>query len=136
MTPYTTQVFLHHTDAAGRLFFANQFYFMHEAMEKLLESIGMSIEKLLNEKIDVTFPLVHAETDYKTILVAGDRISIKVGVEKIGETSVHFVYTIHKADGTLAGTGKTVSVCVNKTTGKKTALPEEWREKFKKALVK
>ena len=133
---YKTQIFLHHTDAAGRLFFTNQFYFMHEAMEKLLESLGMSLEEILNEKVEVTFPLVHAETDYKAILVSGDRIAIEIGVEKLGKTSVHFTYNIRKADNTLAGTGKTVNVCVDKATGQKTDLPQEWRERLKKALIK
>ena len=135
MYTYKTRVFLHHTDAAGRLFFANQFYFMHEAKEKLLETLDLSIEKMLNDS-ELTYPLVHAEADYKAMLVAGDLITVNIGVEKIGETSVTFAYTIHKDDGTLAGTGKTVSVCVNKKTNMKVPLPKSWREKFTKALIK
>ena len=133
MFAYSAQIFLHHTDAAGRLFFANQFYLMHEAMEKFMESLGLPIEKFLNGNPDLSFPLVHAEADYKALLAAGDRISIEVSIDKIGETSVHFIYAIRKTDGTLAGSGKTVNVSVNKTTGQKTKLPQDWLEKLKNA---
>ena len=129
MFEYKTQIFLHHTDAAGRLFFANQFYLIHEALEKFLESKGLAIDKMLDHD-GVTFPLVHAESDYKAVLCAGDRITIQVAVEKMGETSIAILYTILKADGTLAGTAKTVSVAVNKKTNQKTPLPADWRQKF------
>ncbi|NTV28773.1 MAG: acyl-CoA thioesterase [Candidatus Omnitrophica bacterium] len=134
MFQYHTQIFLHQTDAAGRLFFACQFYLMYEAMEKLAESVGLPIHVLLGQPA-MTFPLVHAESDYQAMLVAGDRIIVEAGVEKIGNTSVTIVYRILKADGTLAGTGRTVSVCVDTRTQTKMPVPPEWREKLSRALV-
>jgi len=107
---------------------------MHEAMEKLFESVGLAIDKMLSHP-ELTFPLVHAEADYKAMLVAGDRIAVEVGIEKIGHTSIVFVYKITKADGTLAGTGKTVSVCVDNKTQIKQPLPAEWRDKFATRLI-
>ncbi|MBF0594069.1 MAG: acyl-CoA thioesterase [Candidatus Omnitrophica bacterium] len=130
MFQYKTQIFLHHTDAAGRLFFGNQFYLIHEAFETFLEHIGFSIADMMNDP-EFTFPLVHAESDYKSILIAGDRITISVAVEKIGDSSVTICYEIRKADGTLAGTAKTVSVMVRLATGLKAHIPDEWRKKFK-----
>lgn len=134
MHKYHTQIFLHQTDAAGRLFFACQFYLMHEALEKLNESVGLPIQAMLGY-LGMIFPLVHAESDYDSILVAGDRIIVEVGVEKIGNTSVAFAYRIKKEDGTLVGSGKTVSVCVDIKTQKKIPVPKEWREKYSKALI-
>jgi 1,4-dihydroxy-2-naphthoyl-CoA hydrolase len=126
------RIYLHHTDAAGRLFFAQQFYLIHEAKEHFLESLGLRMKELLEHPV-VTFPLVHAESDYKAVLVAGDEIDISVGIEKIGETSVVFQFTILKA-GVLAGTAKTVSVCADKVTNKKAPIPVEWRKKFETVL--
>jgi len=129
MFDYKTQIFLHHTDAAGRLFFGNQFFLTHEAFEKFLESRGLAISTMLDHP-ELTFPLVHAEADYKSVLCAGDQITIQVRVEKLGETSVTIAFIILKADGTLAGTAKTVSVAVNKHTNLKAPLPADWRQKL------
>ncbi|MBF0618582.1 MAG: acyl-CoA thioesterase [Candidatus Omnitrophica bacterium] len=133
MFTYNTQIFLHHTDAAGRLFFANQFYLIYEAKEKFFDAMGLVIIDMLNHPV-LTFPLVHAESDYKAMLAAGDKISISVGIEKLGATSVTFAYTIMKGD-VLAGTAKTVSVCVDKKTQTKCPLPAEWRQKFQAHLI-
>jgi 1,4-dihydroxy-2-naphthoyl-CoA hydrolase len=133
MFKYSTRIFLHHTDAAGRLFFANQFFLIHEAKELFLESLGLPISDVLGHP-DVTFPLVHAEADYKAVLMAGDRIEITVGVEKIGETSVVFAFMIFK-DGQVAGTGKTVSVAVDRKTSLKVPLPSGWRAGLEKGLI-
>lgn len=132
MFTHHTHIYLHYTDAAGRLFFANQFYFIHEAKEHFLSSLGMGIKDLL-EHPTVTFPIVHAEADYKSVLVAGDEIDISVSIEKIGETSVVFQFMILKGD-ILVGTAKTVSVVVDKQLNKKVPIPLEWRKKFEKAL--
>lgn len=133
MFEYKTQIFIHHTDAAGRLFFANQFYLIHEAKERFLESLGLSIRHILDDP-RFTFPLVHAESDYKALLQAGDRITIRAGIERIGETSVTFIFSIFKADGSLAGTSRTVSVAVDRKTQAKTRIPAEWRVKFERAI--
>lgn len=131
---YKTRIFLHHTDAAGRLFFANQFYLIYEAKEMFLKSLGLCVEEMLNHE-KYTFPLVHAESDYKTPLKTGDEISIHVGVENIGETSVGFIYEIF-TKGKRAGIAHTVSVVVDKTTGKKTPIPRVWREKLMLGMKK
>ena len=132
MFTHHTHIYLHYTDAAGRLFFANQFYFIHEAKEHFLASLGLGIKGLLDHPT-ATFPIVHAEADYKAVLEAGDEIDISVGIEKIGETSVVFQFTIFKA-GAVAGTAKTVSVAVDKILNKKISLPLEWRRKLEKAV--
>ena len=135
MFTYNTRIFLHHTDAAGRLFYANQFFLMHEAKELSLEKIGLPMKELLDHP-EATFPLVHAEADYKAVLVADDRIRITVEIEKLSESSATTLFTIFKEDGTLAGTGKTVNVAVSKKSGKKIPLPQEWRTAFEKHLKK
>lgn len=134
MFEYKTQIFIHHTDAAGRLFFANQFYLIHEAKEKFLEHLGLSIRDILEHPV-ASFPLVHAESDYKSILTAGDRITIYVAIERIGETSVTFLFSILKADGSLAGTSKTVSVAVDRKTFTKMPIPAEWRKKLECSMA-
>ena len=126
MYTYKTVVKLHDTDAAGLIFFSNQFKMVHEAYETLLESIGLGFATLIRKK-DYFLPIVHAEADYKRPLFVGDRLVISVAVEHIGKTSFTFTYTL-KRDSELVGTAKTVHVTVDKKTKKKIPLPREMRK--------
>ena len=47
---YQTKIKLHDTDAAGILFFANQFKMVHDAYEGLLEMIGFGFAELIRHK--------------------------------------------------------------------------------------
>jgi 1,4-dihydroxy-2-naphthoyl-CoA hydrolase len=132
MFVHHARIYLHHTDAAGRLFFANQFCLVHEAKEHFFETIGFTMQELL-EHPQVSFPLVHASSDFKARLDTCDQIDISVGIVKIGETSVVFESVITKG-GVLAGTATTVNVAVDRVTGKKVPLPQDWRKRFAKAL--
>lgn len=126
MYTYKTVVKLHDTDAAGLIFFSNQFKMVHEAYETLLESIGLGFATLIRKK-DYFLPIVHAEADYQRPLFVGDRLVISVAVEHIGKTSFTFTYTL-KRDSELVGTAKTVHVTVDKKTKKKIPLPREMRK--------
>jgi 1,4-dihydroxy-2-naphthoyl-CoA hydrolase len=130
---HRSRIYLHHTDAAGRLFFANQFYLVHEAKEHFLLSLGVPLRTFLDHP-EATFPIVHAEADFKAVLLAGDEVDIAVSVENIGETSVTFSFILTRPDGELAGTAKTVSVAVDKRTRKKIPVPQEWIKILKTAV--
>jgi acyl-CoA thioesterase FadM len=67
------------------------------------------------------------------MLKTGDEIDIAVTVEKLGETSVVFGFTLTR-DGVVVGTAKTVNVAVDKKTQQKVPLPSLWRSKFEQAL--
>ena len=129
MFEYKTQIFLHHTDAAGRFFYANLFLLIGEAKEEFLERLGLPIAEILAHP-QVSFPFVHAEADFKSVLKIGDKIIINVKIEKVGETSVIFAFTFLKNNGVLAATARTVSVAMDKVTEQKTPIPEEWRKKM------
>jgi 1,4-dihydroxy-2-naphthoyl-CoA hydrolase len=129
MYTYQTQIKLHETDAAGLLFFANQFKLIHDAYESLLEQIGFGFAELLNNK-EYFLPIVHAESDYKKPLFVGDVIEIQVRVVKIGNTSFKFDYKLLNAKQEIVGTAQTVHVTMNKATQTKTPLPTDMREKI------
>ena len=121
---------LHNTDAAGILFFANQFVFIHDAYEELLRLLGFSIAETLRDGSFVV-PIVHAESQYLKPLTVGDEITVTVQVAKIGETSFVLEYELFSVDGELAGKAKTVHVAVSKQKQKKIMLPEELRQALK-----
>jgi len=125
MFTYTTKIRLHDTDAAGIIFFANQFKLIHDAYEDLLEEYGWSFEKML-KKTNYFLPIVHAESDYLTSVFVGDKITIAIKVGHIGNTSFSFEYTL-KRGKTLIGRAKTVHVTINQKTRKKMPLPPTMR---------
>lgn len=127
MFTYKTTIKLHETDAAGLLFFSQQFKLIHDAYEELLDSRGIGFPVMLREK-SYFLPIVHAESDYKKPLFVGDRLTIEVIVSHIGETSFSFSYRLLKNSKILVGTAKTVHVTISKKTGKKIPLPKEMRK--------
>lgn len=127
MFTYKTTIKLHETDAAGLLFFSQQFKLIHDAYEKLLDSRGIGFSVMLRKK-SYFLPIVHAESDYKKPLFVGDHLTIQVIVSHIGETSFSFSYRLLKNSKILVGTAKTVHVTISKKTGKKIPLPKEMRK--------
>jgi len=121
MFTYTTKIRLHDTDAAGIIFFANQFKIIHDAYEDLLEKFGWSFEKML-KRTNYFLPIVHAESDYITSVFVGDKIIVTIKVGHIGNTSFSFEYEL-KRGKTLIGRAKTVHVTINQKTRKKMPLP-------------
>jgi 1,4-dihydroxy-2-naphthoyl-CoA hydrolase len=115
---------LHDTDAAGILFFANQFVFVHDAYEELLQLLGLPIASILHVESFI-LPIVHAEAQYFKPLHVGDEITVALQIGSIGETSFVLVYDLLAADDTLVGKAKTVHVAISKQTQNKIALPEK-----------
>ena len=77
---------LHDTDAAGILFFANQFKMAHDIYESFLGRMGFGLSQRFARR-DFFLPIVHAEADYYQPLNVGDVIEIAMSVTKIGKTS-------------------------------------------------
>ena len=130
MFTYKTKIRLHDTDAAGIIFFANQFKIIHDAYEEFLEELGLSIQTIL-KKTGYFQPIVHAESQYKAPLYVGDKIIITVKVGHVGKTSFLLEYSI-KRGKTLVGTAKTVHVTIDQKTSKKISLPPALRKALEK----
>ena len=131
MFTYQTKVKLHDTDAAGVIFFANQFKIIHDAYESLLEQIGFGFAELIRGK-DFFLPIVHAESDYKAPLFVGDVLEVQVKVGRVGQTSFTLTYALLNARQEIVGTGRTVHVTVSKATHQKILLPADLRAKLEK----
>ncbi len=130
MFPHHTVVRLQDTDAAGILYFANQFRMIHEAYEELFDKIGFGFARLIKD-CDFFLPIVHAEADYTAPLSVGDKLEIIISIEKIGQTSFILNYRLTRA-GQVVGTAKTVHVSIDKRTKGKISLPPPLREALTK----
>lgn len=130
MFTYKTTIKLHDTDAAGILFFANQFRIIHDAYELLLEKFGWSFPKMLRQT-NYFLPIVHAQSDYLVPLFVGDKITVSVRVGHIGKTSFSFEYILKRGKD-LVGSAKTVHVTIDQKTRRKTPLPDTLRRALNK----
>ncbi|MBK7142940.1 MAG: acyl-CoA thioesterase [bacterium] len=126
---HQTTIRLHHTDAAGLLFFADQFKLAHDAYESFMESIGYPFAPLLRTS-QYLLPIVHAEADYGAALSTGDKITIQVTAERVGDTSFTLTYRLLRDGNEPVGSVKTVHVLVDKRTGQTLTLLPDLRTKL------
>lgn len=125
---------LHHTDAYGIIFFANQFKFCHDAFQALLDDLGFPLPPTRHD-VPSMFVIVHAECDYKAPIHVGDKLTVEVFAEKIGTTSLIMGYRFTNQHGVLVGIGKTVHVFIDTKTSQKVPLTEVVKTAFAKHLV-
>ena len=117
------------TDAAGILFFGNYFRLAHDAYEAFMDSIGFSLRHIVQEA-DFLVLIAHAEADYNKPLQLGDKATVELEVESIGQTSFVLSYSLKDAQNDVAAKVKTVHVTVDKKSGDKIPLPDKLREKL------
>ncbi len=126
MFVHLTSIRLHDTDAAGVLYFANQFRIAHEAYEAFMEQAGFGLGDVL-KKGRIGLPIVRADGDYRAPLRVGDQLQLSLRLLRIGRTSFTLVCRIAK-DNRTAGHVTTTHVAVDRRTGRKTELPSALRK--------
>ena len=118
------QVRFQDVDAAGVVFFARVFDYLHGAYEGLLESAGLPLAQVLATRAWLA-PLRHAEADYLAPLRFGDTVSVHVALAHLEEFQVVFGYRLLKQDGSLVALGQTVHAFLEVDTWKKRPVPSE-----------
>ncbi|MDZ4723225.1 MAG: thioesterase family protein [candidate division Zixibacteria bacterium] len=124
---YASSVKMHHTDAAGLLFFAHQLAFVHDCYEAFLEEAGCSMRYILSES-DFLLPIIKAESEYKKSLFVGDELCIEMTCESNSTHAFVLVYRLLNVKKELVGSAKTVHICIDKTTRAKKELPKKLRD--------
>ena len=120
------RVRMYDTDAAGILYFADQFRFVQDTVEAFFENIGFSIPDMVTGGEYIT-PTVHAECDYFRSLKAGMRITVAVEVEKLKTTSMILGFEITGADEVVYGRARMVYVFLSRIGGGKIPIPRKIR---------
>ena len=116
-----------HTDPAGIVFFANILVYCHEAYEEFLRKGGIPLEEFLGKRKQ-TLPLGHAEATFKRPFRAGQLVTVKVSVGRIGDRSFRLEYDLYGEAGEHLATAATVHVAVDPATGRSTAILPELRD--------
>ena len=131
MFTITKTIQLHDTDAAGRLYFANQFRLAHEAYESFMEQLGFPIGSILKAG-RWGLPIVRAEADFKAPLQVGHLISLTLKPQRVGRTSFTLLCRLTR-EGRTIGHVTTVHVAVDMRRGTKCPLPARLRTALLKA---
>ncbi|MCK5565305.1 MAG: acyl-CoA thioesterase [Planctomycetes bacterium] len=130
MYKYQTKVRLHHTDAAGVIFFSNLFVFAHECYESFIEQTK-SFALFLEEGLHLV-PIVHAEADYLLPIGLSQTLEIEMTLRNIGTTSFEIDYDIKNENKETAATAKTVHVVLDAKIKESTEIPQEIRDILEK----
>jgi 1,4-dihydroxy-2-naphthoyl-CoA hydrolase len=128
MLVYHYTVRMNDTDAAGRIYFADQFRIAHETFEEYLASIGHHFGRFLTE-YPFMIPIVHAEADFKVPLFVGNELRIELRLGPLGRTSFRLDYRIvREPEETDVGSVSVTHVTIDKATEGTIPVPETMKE--------
>ncbi len=121
---YLRTVYLADTDAAGVVYFARAMEMCHEAYEEWLDTIGISLGTLLQEK-KIALPIVHGEIHFFRPMFCGDKLEITLQSESIDDFSFAIAYSIFRLNSPDKAIvqATTNHVCINPVTRTKALLP-------------
>jgi 1,4-dihydroxy-2-naphthoyl-CoA hydrolase len=113
---------LHHTDAYGILFFANQLQFCHDAFQSWLEAGGQRMAPTRSEASFVAV-VVRAEATYAAPVRLGDRLELRLEASRVGRTAFTNRIAIVNEHGTAVGGAVITQVTIDPLTSRKTPIP-------------
>jgi 4-hydroxybenzoyl-CoA thioesterase/acyl-CoA thioester hydrolase len=97
------------TDQGGIVHFSRYFVFMETAEHQFLESLGTSVDRVI-DGAHVGWPRVEARCTYESPARFGDTLDILVRVVRRGRTSMTYGFEFRVADRMIAR-GEMTSVC-------------------------
>lgn len=106
---YVREVAFGDTDASGWMHFPNIFRFFEEAEHQFLKARGV----MVFERAHGGWPRASVSCDYKKPLLCGDVIEVLLGIERIGASSVQWLFEVINAAGEVAALGRVTTVRVN-----------------------
>jgi acyl-CoA thioesterase FadM len=125
MTRHSVTVRLHHTDAAGVLFYSRLFELVQEAFETAMETAGLPLGELLRDG-GFRIPVVHAQADYRAPVRVGDALDVRLSFAA-GNRSLRVGADFVDAAGRQVAAVRVVHAAVNQATGTAVPLPDALR---------
>lgn len=109
------------TDASGWMHFPNIFKYVEQAEHAFLRSLGV----LVFDRAEGGWPRVKVSCDYKRPLLCGDLIETRLGISRIGASSIAWDFEVVKATGEIAAFGSITTVRVDHQGRPKEITAEE-----------
>jgi acyl-CoA thioesterase FadM len=111
-------------DMAGWMHFPRIFDYFEDAEHEWMRLQGLPII----DAVEGGWPRARVECDYKSPLRFGDEIDVLLGIERVGSSSVTWIFEVWKG-GECAASGRVVAVRVD-PTGRPLVMDVETRRKF------
>jgi YbgC/YbaW family acyl-CoA thioester hydrolase len=117
------------TDASGRIHYTAMFRYFESAEIEYMRDLGLSYTKN-----SYGFPRVHVECDFFLSIMHDDPIEIEVFLTKLGRSSIRLEFRALK-EGRLGARGAVVIACMDKSTERAIAIPENLRARLQRELT-
>ncbi|MBL7056107.1 acyl-CoA thioesterase [Candidatus Woesearchaeota archaeon] len=121
------RVYYSDTDRGGVVYYSNYLKWFEVGRTELLREQGLSYAEF--EKQNLIAPVVDVRCTYHDSAKYDDVITIETSIEKIGNSSIKFLYKLLRRN-TLLAEGYTVNVFVDMKTKKSSRIPDKLREAF------
>ena len=82
----------------------------------------MGIGEIL--KTEYILPISHTEADYKAPIFLNEQVNIEIFLQNIKDNEFVLNYRLIDSDKIIRATALTQHICLNKSSQKRTALPE------------
>ena len=123
-------------DSAGIVYYPRFLHFCHIGMECYFRDVhGRPYPEMIHpDRDDLGFPTVHIEADFRRPLRYGDEVEVEVEIEKVGRSSVVWLFRVGAVAPDDADRGepnfeaRIVTVATKLSTLEKVAAPEWLRE--------
>lgn len=116
-------------DPAGVIFYPRAIELAHAAVEELITRSAIGWKAWFASPLH-SAPIRHAEAEFLLPVRAGDTVTLRPGVERVGEASVSFAVDFLDAKGDIAIRVRTAHVLVDKSTNRPAPLTAEMRRAF------
>jgi len=123
------QVRFQDVDAGGVLFFGRIFDYLHFAYEEMVASSGVDRARYF-AGAEYLVPIAHAEADYRSPILHGERIDVAIVVGRVGRASFQLNYRVTGPDGSLRVEATTIHAFVNRETMRPIPIPHALRAFF------
>ncbi len=120
--PYSYQVQLRDTDAAGVVYFANLLAICHGAYESSVANAGIDLKEMVTSPL-MALPIIHASIDFQRPIYCGDQLQITLTPTIDSSNEFSISYQVCLAAGQVAGRALTKHVSIDPTTRKRCNLP-------------
>ena len=106
---HRTRIRFHQADPAGVLFFGRVTELLQAAYEELVADMGLDHRAHFAQQ-ETSTPIAHLEVDYHRPILAGEDITVRVRVARIGGRSFTLAFALVDEAGALRMSAETVFV--------------------------
>ena len=119
----TTEVRWRDLDAMRHVNNAVYFTYMEQGRVHYLREMGL----VPDDPGDIGFILAEARCQFRSPLMLGEQVTIRIRVSKLGHSSFVFEYRLEGEDGRLAAEAHTTQVFYDYQKGRAVPLSSDWR---------